>query len=54
MKCLVTETLSGEKDGAMAACVVTLQTIEEVGFFNGLFMRIGNFGVVDTSSLLIS
>ena len=40
MKCLVTETLSGEKDGAMAACVMTLQTTEERRIADTLFLRI--------------
>ena len=44
MKCLVTETLSGEKDGAMAACVMTLETTEEMNDADTLFLRIGSCG----------
>ena len=52
MKCLVTETLSGEKDGSMAVCVMTLQTTEELDASDTLFMRIGKYGFrVGNSSL---
>lgn len=44
MKCLVTKTLSGMKDGAVAACVMTLQTNEELILADTLFMRIGECG----------
>lgn len=52
MKCLVTETLSGKKDGVLTVRVNTLQTIEEVGLFDSIFMRVGKVCfTADTSSL---